>query len=66
MLALICISEKLHQGIGRHLGPFLQNPMTGVLRHDDRDIRGHQLHLRCSLPNDLSPPIGSTGMVSFV
>ena len=37
--------EKLHQRIGRFLRPFFQNPMTGVLQDDDRDIICDQFHL---------------------
>jgi hypothetical protein len=37
--------EKLHQRVGRFLRPFFQNPMTGVLQDDDRDIICDQLHL---------------------
>ena len=64
---LICISEKLNQRVGRFLGPFLQNPMTGVLSTTTVTLSATSFICSASsLPNDLSPPIDSTGMVSFV
>src|SRR5437867_10269473 len=39
-------SKKFKQRVSRFLRPFLQDPMTGARKNDNRHIVGHQFHLR--------------------